>query len=117
MFSIQILRLQPTTIRFVEYINDVKNKDIYVQNDDLTNGRVATGIFYSRDTDIKKGDTIKVEMQNINPVVYKYCFSLSQSATGETQSASPANPVSNIMGGALGYFSAYTISTKSIIVQ
>ena len=46
----------------------MKNKDIYVQNDDLTNGRVATGILYSRDTDIKKGDTIKVEMQNIDPV-------------------------------------------------
>ena len=56
-------------------------------------------------------------MQNIDPVVYKYWFSLSQNATGETQSASPANPVSNIKGGALGYFSAHTISTKSIIAQ
>ncbi len=103
--------------RFVKFVNRIKNKGIYVQNDDLSNGRVSTATLFSRDSDISKGDTVKVEMQCIDPVIYKYWFSLSQSATGETESASPANPVSNITGGALGYFSAHTVITKSIIAK
>lgn len=103
--------------RFVQYVNRTKNKGIYVQNDDLSNGRVSTATLYNRNDDINKGDTVKVEMQCIDPVIYKYWFSLSQSATGETESASPANPVSNIAGGALGYFSAHTIQTKSLIAK
>lgn len=103
--------------RFVQYINRIKNKGIYIQNDDLTNGRVSTATFYNRDGDINKGDTVKVELQCIDPAIYKYWFSLSQSSTGETESASPANPVSNITGGALGYFSAHTVRTKSVIAK
>ncbi len=103
--------------RFVQYINNVKNKGIYVQNDDLSNGRLTTATLFGRDTEITKGDTVKVELQCIDPVMYKYWFSLSQSATGETESASPANPVSNITGGALGYFSAHTVRTKSVIAN
>lgn len=103
--------------RFVQYVNGLKNKGIYIQNDDLSNGRLSTATLYNRDGDINKGDTVKVELQCIDPVIYKYWFSLSQSATGETESASPANPVSNITGGALGYFSAHTVRTKSVIAK
>jgi hypothetical protein len=63
------------------------------------------------------GDTVAVEMHCIDPAMYKYWFSLSQSATGETETASPANPVTNLSGGTLGYFSAHTVRSKSIIVK
>jgi len=49
--------------------------------------------------------------------VYKYWYSLNDGATGTGQSASPANPVTNISGGALGYFSAQTVRTKGIKVN
>ncbi|HKZ66576.1 MAG TPA: hypothetical protein VJ111_09490, partial [Chitinophagaceae bacterium] len=68
------------------------------------------------DEDIKSGDTVKLDMLCIDPAVYKYWYSVNQSATGNSQSASPANPVSNISGGALGYFSAHTIQTKTLLV-
>jgi len=55
-------------------------------------------------------------MLNIDYPVYKYFFSLENSATGENQSATPANPVSNIKGGALGYFSVQTIQSREIKV-
>jgi hypothetical protein len=49
--------------------------------------------------------------------VYTFWYSLSSGATGANESASPANPVSNISGGAVGYFSAQTIQRKTILVN
>ncbi|WP_157308030.1 DUF4249 domain-containing protein [Chitinophaga tropicalis] len=108
--------------RFTLYVNDYKSTNIYVRNDDLTDGNLVNANLFSFDSEegdpdyVDSGDQITVEMMNIDPFVYKYFFSLSQSATGENQSASPANPVSNLKGNALGYFSAHTIQRKTITV-
>ena len=108
--------------RFVQYINGIKNKTIFANNDDYTDGKkVESKLWYIADDDnedekIMSGDTILLDMQCIDAAVYKYWFSLHQSATGNSQSASPANAVTNINGGALGYFSAHTLQTKSVIV-
>lgn len=107
--------------RFLQYKNEVSNKNIFVLNDDFTDGRVNNSLltFFDRTNDqrIEKGDTVKVEMQCIDFAVYKFFSSLSQSSTGSSDNVSPGNPVSNIQGGALGYFSAYTKQTKSVIAQ
>jgi hypothetical protein len=103
--------------RFVQYINGVKNKDIFVQNDDLTNDRKNTNTLFNHDDEIKKGAQIRVEMQTIDQEVYKYWYSLRQSATGDGNAASPANPVSNLNGGALGYFSVHAQSSKTVTVE
>ncbi|MBW7892063.1 MAG: DUF4249 family protein, partial [Chitinophagaceae bacterium] len=66
---------------------------------------------------IKSGDLVKVEMQSISSTVYDYWYSLIQGASGNSSSASPANPISNIEGGALGYFSAHQIQSVSGMVQ
>lgn len=50
-------------------------------------------------------------MQCVDKAVNLYFVSMSQT-NGE--SATPANPVSNIAGGALGYFSAYTKQIKKV---
>jgi hypothetical protein len=51
-------------------------------------------------------------MYCIDKNVYNYFFSLLQVTgnNGGFQSASPDNPITNISGGALGYFSAHTVS-------
>ena len=49
--------------------------------------------------------------------VYKFWYSLNNGATGTGESASPSNPVSNISGGVIGYFSAQTIQSRSIKVD
>jgi hypothetical protein len=104
--------------RFLQYINRKKDKGVYVINDDLTEGRNVTTTLFTRENSVlKMGDTVAVEMHCIDPAMYKYWFSLSQSATGETETASPANPVTNLSGGTLGYFSAHTVRSKSIIVK
>lgn len=107
--------------RYIQYINGNKGKPIFVNNDDYSDGKyVNTKLWYLVDDDeedekIKKGDTVMLDMLCIDAAVYKYWYSLNQSATGNSQSASPANPVTNISGGALGYFSAHTIQTKTVV--
>lgn len=103
--------------RFVQYINGTKRKDIFVQNDNLSNGRKNTNTLFSHDEEVKQSDLVRVELQSIDPAVYQYWFSLWQGATGDGNAASPANPQSNINGGALGYFSAHAVSTKTVVVE
>jgi hypothetical protein len=109
--------------RYVQYINGKKSKPIFVNNDDYSDGKyVETKLWYlvdddeNKDEEIKSGDTVMIDMLCIDNAVYKYWYSVNQSATGNSQSASPANPVTNISGGALGYFSAHTLQTKSVVV-
>jgi len=108
--------------RFVLYVNGVKKHQLFVMNDELTNGNHnSTRLFVDEeDLDdeekIKSGDIVRVEMQTIDKAVYRYFFSLDNSATGENNAATPANPVSNLQGNALGYFSAYTTQEKEVRV-
>jgi hypothetical protein len=53
-------------------------------------------------------------MMNIDKNVYTYFNNLT--GDGFDNSATPANPKSNISGGALGYFSAYANQVRSIVV-
>jgi Domain of unknown function (DUF4249) len=107
--------------RYVQYINGKKEKTIFTNNDDYTDGKyVEAKLWYLADDDeedqkIKSGDTIRLDLFCIDPAVYKYWFSLNQSATGNSQSASPANAVTNIKGGALGYFSTHTVQSKTVV--
>lgn len=102
--------------RFVQFVNGAKIRNFYSRNDELTNGREMTVTLFEHDTEINPGDVVRVEMHSIDANIYKYWYSLSQSATGETDSASPANPETNISGGALGYFSAHAVTEKTITV-
>lgn len=110
--------------RFVQYRNGVAASPIFVQNDDLTDGNNITTQLNSYNSDdnnddeeLKAGDVLIVEMQCIAPPVYKFWSSLNVGATGSGQTATPANPVTNISGGAMGFFSAHTSQLKSLIVR
>lgn len=108
---------------FIQYINGRKEQTIFASDDEFTDGqRVRSQLNYNNDTDdstrdIKSHDSVSIDMICNDAAVYKYWYSLSNGATGANQSATPANPVSNISGGALGYFSAQTIRRKSIKVN
>lgn len=110
----------PNYYRFVLYVNDEKKRQIFAFNDDLTDGNPnAVRLYYltedEEDEDkIRSGDLVRVEMLTTDEAVYKYFFSLANGATGDNNAASPANPVSNLQGDALGYFSAHTFQSKEI---
>lgn len=108
--------------RFVQYVNGLKEDQIMYRNDEYSDDRViAHKMFYFTDDEddpriIESGDNVVVDFNCIDKNMYKYWFSLDRSSTGLAGQATPTNPVTNLQGGALGYFSAQTFQTKSLIV-
>lgn len=89
------------------------DESISITEDALFNG-IGTGIpLFSRNFDL--GDTVIVDLMEIDKHNYKYWYALSQVNSG--QSAAPGNPVSNLSGDALGYFGAYNVSRDTIVIQ
>lgn len=104
--------------RFVQYVDGKKEKSIFIRDDDYSDGNASTITLFTApddETKIKTGTVVRVEMQCITAPVYKYWFSLFQGATGNSNAASPANPVTNIAGGALGYFSVHTVQRQTTV--
>lgn len=103
---------------FEQYINGAIDKTIYYGNDDFTDGEANTFSLRRNDPDstLHIGDNVLVEMQCTDRPVYNYFYSLDQSSTGDGMGI-PANPVSNISGGALGYFSAHTSQWRQLTVK
>ena len=87
-------------------------------SDKLTNSsemveRVRTGRL------VLTGDTITVDLLTIDKSTYDYFNTLRDILTsdGAATSLAPANPNTNLSNGALGYFAAYTMDRKTIILQ
>ncbi len=104
--------------RFVMYVNSVQVKSIFANNDQFIDGKYVNLDLQENDTKIYSGDTVKVEMQNIDKPVYTYWFTLSQQqANNPGGQVAPANPPSNITPTTIGYFSAHTTQTITLIVK
>jgi hypothetical protein len=90
--------------------------DVFVFEDRLSDGRYIQEPLFNDSTYLQRGDQLTVTMNCVDRNVYQYFYSLS-GVTGNNgfQTATPANPVSNISNGALGYFSAHT--TQRVIVE
>jgi len=103
--------------RFVELVNGKKLEAIFVRDDHQSDGRIVRQpLIDFSDNAANSGDSICIQMMCIDAGVYEYFFSLSQiSGGGQNQTGTPANPISNISGGALGYFSAQTIQEKTVL--
>ncbi len=103
--------------RLFQSINDTTLSGINIQSDRLNQGEVIKYSFYPISQNgfdsFKKGDKITIKLECIDKGVYEY---YRTSRRDNSQSASPANPTSNIGNGALGYFSACTIRQASITV-
>ena len=110
----------PNSYRFILYKNYLPNSNIFLLNDEYSDGRVINtflAFFDNSDNQrLDSGDSVMVEMQGIDQSVYKFFQSLSQSSTGGNESVAPGNPVSNINGGAIGYFNAYVKQRRTVIV-
>lgn len=106
---------------FQQFVNDKLQKQYKVSNDDFTTGQeVNEYLVFENDTDnkalnFKKGDKLTAEMHCVDAGVYTYLFSLFN-ANGSDNGAAPSNPVSNISGDALGFFSAHTVQRKTVTI-
>jgi len=103
--------------QFIEQVNGRVIPNTFVFEDRLSDGRYIEQPLYNDSSYLHRGDTLNLRMYCIDKNVYNYFFSLMQvSSDGGFQPASPDNPISNITGGALGYFSAHTISGEKLVV-
>jgi hypothetical protein len=100
-----------------QWVTDTAVKGSRVRSDYATDGQVyRSQLTYESGEDsgnprIDLGDKIEVELQCITKEVFDYYRTL-RDVTGEN-SATPANPLSNIAGGALGVFNVCTSRKKS----
>jgi len=98
---------------------------IFITNDELTNGNETTFRFSIRQhrdmasTRVGPGDTVNVDLLSIDKSTYNYFYTLRNilATDHSPTSLSPANPNTNLNNGSLGYFSAYAMDSKMIILK
>ena len=76
-------------------------------------------ISITANTKLKPGDSVTVILECIDQAAYNF-FNTLGNVVGDSppfMSAPPANPVTNISNGGLGYFSAYSYSEKKLVVH
>ena len=104
--------------RFVVYVKNRELSSRRVFDDQFNNGKHIIGEFGLNDTaTFNPGDTILVKLVNIDQATYNFYRTLRTGAGGlGFLSASPSNPISNISGDGLGYFSAHSERFKTLII-
>ncbi|MCC2548594.1 DUF4249 domain-containing protein [Hymenobacter sp. BT175] len=104
---------------FRQYRNGRLNQSIFLQDDELTDGRANARPLFARNADeaddLRVGDSVRVDMQCVDADVHRYLRTLTQILQGAS-TATPANPQSNFSGNVLGYFSAHTLRRRSLLV-
>jgi hypothetical protein len=107
--------------RIFVVVNGKRSGESQITNDDFINGVAAPINFPSvgpnsgDSSNFNTGNIFGVMLQNVDKAMYLYFNSKSQNTNG--QSGAPANPETNIIGGALGYFNAHTSAYKETIMK
>jgi len=100
--------------RIKVFRNDTINTENYrLYDDQYTNGE-ETDLQVGR---VKVGDAVRVELISLDKSTYEYYRTLRDVLhTNPIFGSTPANPNTNLTNGALGYFGACAISSKTIII-
>ncbi|MCH2046628.1 MAG: DUF4249 domain-containing protein [Saprospiraceae bacterium] len=89
--------------------------DYSIDDDNISDG-ISTRAFTTFNR-FEVGDTLVCELPSIDYPTWLYFKTLEDALSGAgVASAAPANPTTNIQGGALGYFGAWAKSRKEYIV-
>jgi len=103
--------------QFIEHINGKLVPNTFVFEDRLSDGRYIEQPLFNDSAYLKKGDTLQLKMYCIDKNIYNYFFSLLQvTPSNGFQAATPDNPLTNLTGGAVGYFSAHTVNREKLAV-
>jgi len=62
-------------------------------------------------------DTVTLQLISLDESAYEYLRTFQELVNNNPGSAAPANPNTNFSNGALGYFSAWSSNTKSVIIR
>jgi hypothetical protein len=100
--------------QIVQTINGKNDKSVHVADDSFSDGSSAPFQIFGSTTKLKAGDVVNVELRFIDKNVYRYFKGIADLQDGNTV---PADPTTNISGNPLGYFSAHTTQTKTIVIR
>ena len=91
----------------------IRAGDYRLYDDQYTNGQITD----LRVAHAESGDTTRVELYSLDRGTYEYYRTLEDLLhSNPVFGSTPANPNTNLTNGALGYFGACAISTKTIII-
>ena len=102
--------------RFVEKING-EFIGYYLEDDTRKNGKEMEKALFRFDRRLKKDDVVRIEMQSVSKEFYLYLTTLNDLKSSTQRGSTPANPVSNLKGTQLGYFSTHTSQSKDVIIE
>jgi hypothetical protein len=98
--------------RVITYVNGAFETP-YLNDDDLFNGNVFRQPFFG---DVfSPGDTLTAYLVSMDEGAYTYFQTLESNQNSGPFSATPANPVTNIEGGAIGFFGVYMTDNLSVV--
>lgn len=100
--------------RVVSQMQGMKSSGFSVHTDRLWDGKERS--FNVPHSDYKSGDTLTVNLWGISEPVYNYFHEFNQNENNFGAPAAPANPTSVFTPATLGYFSAHSIKSKTVIV-
>lgn len=86
--------------------------DLYLFNDKFNDGKPVKADLPRR---FEPGSEVRVEIRTMDKGVFDFYTSLNDALNNQGGPA-PANPNSNITGGALGYFGAFTSAKMNIVL-
>lgn len=107
-------RFNMSVSRFKDNKGWLNDSTILIQDDAFSDGLISQQPLFGSLGFFMPNDTCKLTMMCVDKNVYKYFYSLSLNSPNGA--ATPANPVSNFSGGCLGYFTAQTKQTVTVIV-
>jgi hypothetical protein len=102
---------------FTEYVNGQAVDQTFNFSDRLSDGKYIRRQLFNDSSYINPGDQVSIEMHCVDNQVWQYFNTLGQAKGNNSQSITPANPLSNISNNALGYFSAQTVQSGLSILQ
>ncbi len=99
----------------VQTINGNVDNTLIVGDDQFADaGNTPFQLYPNKNTKLKTGDIVKVELRFIDKTIFRYLLGIQEIQQGNSV---PANPDSNFSGGCLGFFSAHTSETKTIVIK
>lgn len=102
--------------RFIYQINDTlrnRPEDLNVFDDKFNNGKTIIVQPFER---FKVNDSVTYQIRTMDRNVYDY-FRTLQDLLNNPNGPAPSNPLSNIKGGALGYFGAFSVSKAGVRIK
>ena len=102
--------------RYLRELNGVKQRDFNIISDDVRNGQSSFVTLSTGVQSLSPGDTIVCYLHSIDFNTFEYYRTFNQiNDTGPT--ATPGNPIGNISNSAVGFFTAYSLRHKMVIIE